>query len=75
MNKNIEITIFSDGKSIGGTDNTSDIEEDLKNDSIFGEEFKEMSLEDKKQWIVEELTSQINDEIKRIFNNLELLNN
>jgi hypothetical protein len=75
MNKNIEITIFSDGKSIGGTDNTSDIEEDLKNDSLFGEEFKEMPLEDKKQWIVEELTSQINDEIKRIFNNLELLNN
>ena len=68
MNKNIEITIFSDGKSIGGTDNTSDIEEDLKNDSIFGEEFREMSLEDKKKWIVEELTSQINDEIKRIFN-------
>ena len=68
MNKNIEITIFSDGKNIGGTDNTSDIEEDLKNDSLFGEEFKEMSLEDKKQWIVEELTSQINDEIKRIFN-------
>ena len=75
MNKNIEITIFSDGKSIGGTDNTSDIEEDLKKDSLFGEEFKEMPLEDKKQWIVEELTSQINDEIKRIFNNLELLNN
>ena len=68
MKRNIEITIFEDGCGIGGTVSTKDLDEDLKESSLFGKEYNECSNEEKTKWIISELKEQINDELERIFN-------
>ena len=68
MKRNITITIFEDGCSIGGTVSTKDLDEDLKECNVFGKEYNECSDEEKTKWIIDELKEQINDELERIFN-------
>ena len=68
MKRNITITIFEDGCSIGGTVSTKDLDEDLKECNVFGKEYNECSNEEKTKWIIDELKEQINDELERTFN-------
>ena len=68
MKRNITITIFEDGCSIGGTVSTKDLDEDLKECNVFGKEYNECSDEEKTKWIIAELKEQINDELERTFN-------
>jgi predicted transcriptional regulator len=64
--RNLEITIFEDGVSIGSTNSTVEINEDSENDSIFGKEYKNYKDSEKWECIISELRDQINDEINRI---------
>ena len=64
--RNLEITIFEDGVSIGSTNSTVEINEDSENDSIFCKEYKNYKDSEKWECIISELRDQINDEINRV---------
>ena len=64
--RNLEITIFEDGVSIGNTDSTVEIHEDFESDSIFGKEYENYKDSEKWECIISELSCQIKGEINRI---------
>ena len=64
--RNLEITIFEDGVSIGSTNSTIEINEDFESDSILGKEYEDYNDHEKWEWVTSELVDQINREINRI---------
>ena len=64
--RNLEITIFEDGVSIGNTDSTVEIHEDFESDSILGKEYEDYDDREKWKWVTSELLDQIKREINRI---------
>ena len=64
--RNIEITIFEDGVSIGSTNSTVEINEDFESDSILGKEYEDYDDREKWNWVTSELLDQIKREINRI---------
>ena len=64
--RNLEITIFEDGVSIGSTNSTIEINEDFESDSILGKEYEDYNDHEKWEWVTSELVDQIKREINRI---------
>ena len=64
--RNLEITIFEDGVSIGSTNSTVEINEDFESDSILGKEYEDYNDHEKWEWVTSELVDQIKREINRI---------
>ena len=64
--RNLEITIFEDGVSIGSTNSTIEINEDFESDSILGKEYADYDDREKWKWVTSELLDQIKGEINRI---------
>ena len=64
--RNLEITIFEDGVSIGSTNSTVEINEDFESDSMLGKEYEDYNDHEKWECIISELRDQINDEINRV---------
>ena len=64
--RNLEITIFEDGVSIGNTDSTEEIHEDFESDSILGKEYEDYDDRERWEWVTSELLDQIKREINRI---------
>ena len=64
--RNLEITIFEDGVSIGSTNSTVEINEDFESDSILGKEYEDYDDREKWKWVTSELLDQIKREINRI---------
>jgi hypothetical protein len=64
--RNLEITIFEDGVSIGSTNSTVEINEDFESDSILGKEYEDYNDHEKWEWVTSELVDQIKREINRV---------
>ena len=64
--RNLEITIFEDGVSIGSTNSTVEINEDFESDSILGKEYEDYDDREKWEMITSELLDQIKREINRV---------
>ena len=64
--RNLEITIFEDGVSIGSTNSTVEINEDFESDSILGKEYEDYNDHEKWEWVTSELLDQIKREINRV---------
>jgi len=64
--RNLEITIFEDGVSIGSTNSTVEINEDFESDSILGKEYEDYNEHEKWEWVTSELVDQIKREINRV---------